>query len=133
MGVIINGGMNIGSGRILISSPYIIPFDYTGPICVSGASLVPQVNGTYTFNGYQTVNGYTRPNYIYYYTQFQPYLIENTWFSGRYQIREGFGDSNNLYEGNTFPPPLNPYLETSWSVAGFGPEPSDVVVTIGPC
>jgi hypothetical protein len=103
---------------------------YTGSICVSGAGVA---SGTYNFYGYQTFNGYNRPNYIYYYEGSLPFVIENTWFSGRYQIREAFGDNNNLYEGNTFPPPLNPYLETSWSVAGFGPAPSGVVVTRGPC
>jgi hypothetical protein len=97
---------------------------YTGSICVSGSSI-PGVNGTYTFVQYYTQNGFTRPNY----TKFPTvpvYNIDNLTDNGRYRIVEGFGDSNDVEYGNTFPPPLNPYLETSWT------DPS-IVITQGPC
>jgi hypothetical protein len=125
MGVIINGGTNIGSGGILITSPYIEP-PYTGSICVSGSSI-PGVNGTYTFFQYYTQNGFTRPEY--YFNQFSISVLYTA--EGRYGLLDGTGDDTLLYEGLTFPPPLNPYLETSWSSIGFGPE--SITVTIGPC
>jgi hypothetical protein len=130
MGVIINGGINVGSGGILISSPYIIPNDYIGPICVSGAEITA-VNGTYTFFQYYTQNGYTRPNYTINPAPFVFYNIDNLTANGAYRIVEGFGDSNELYTGLTFPPPANPYLETSWTQ--YGGYPTTLITTIGPC
>ena len=122
MGVNINGGMNIGSGGISISSPYIIPNDYIGPICISGAGST-QVNGTYTFIGYVTDGPTTRPSYQ------KGFLIIDL-VNQRYYIRESNGDGQ--YIGNTFPAPANPYLETSWSTTEGGVLPFPVI-TAGPC
>jgi hypothetical protein len=131
MGVIINGGTNIGSGGILISSPYIIPNDYIGPICVSGAGST-EVNGTYVFNGYTTDGGYTRPFYQYESAPFTFYAIDLNGGGSTYRIYAAFGDQNSYYKGNTFPPPANPYLETSWTLIESGTDPVPTV-TIGPC
>jgi hypothetical protein len=127
MGVNINGGLNIGSGGILISSPYIIPNDYIGPICVSGAGST-DVNGTYTFIGYVTEGIYTRPSYY----KAGPANFIITLVGGRYYIQVSGGDNNGQYYGNTFPAPSNPYLETSWTIVEDGVLPFPVI-TAGPC
>jgi len=127
MGVNINGGMNIGNGGILISAPYIIPNDYIGPICVSGAG---EANGTYTFGGYYTQNGFTRPYYNSPTSRFQISVAYTG--GGSYGLWDGSGNGNLLYETNNLPPASNPYLEPSWDFAGtFDPAP--ITVTIGPC
>jgi len=131
MGIIINGGTNIGSGGILISAPYIIPNNYIGPICVSGAGS-PEVNGTYTFSGYTADGGYTRPYYVYESAPFTFYAIDLLGGGSTYRIYAAFGDQNAYYKGNNFPPPANPYLETSWTSFDAGADPAPTV-TIGPC
>jgi hypothetical protein len=113
------------NGSININTDPTFGFLYTGPICVSGSSIA-QVNGTYTFYAYYTQNGYTRPNYTINPAPFVYYNIDNLTGNGAYRIVEGFGDSNDIAFGNTFPPPENPYLETSWT------DPN-IVITRGPC
>jgi hypothetical protein len=111
------------NGSININTDPTFGFLYTGPICVSGSS-VPGVNGTYTFVQYYTQNGFTRPEYYSSTFQFSISVLYTN--DGRYGLWDGSGDGTLLYEGLTFPPPLNPYLETSWT------DPN-IVITIGPC
>ena len=109
-----NNPSNIGAARFYNSAAY------TGSICVSGAG---GANGTYTFGGYYTQNGYTRPIYNSPTNQYQISILYTV--EGRYGLWDNSGDGTLLYEGNTFPPPSNPYLETSWN----GP----ITVTSGSC
>ena len=110
-----NGSMDINT------DPAFLEPLYTGSICVSGANI-PEVNGTYTFLQYFTQNGFTRPEY--YFNQFSISVLYTA--EGRYGLLDSTGDDILLYEGLTFPPPLNPYLETSWT------DPN-IVITQGPC
>jgi hypothetical protein len=96
---------------------------YTGNICISGAGTTI-VNGTYTFIGYVT-DVVTRPSY-------QKGNIVIGLISGRYYIVEAIGDQNGQYLGNTFPAPVNPYLETSWTPTENGVFPIPVI-TQGSC
>jgi len=152
MGVIINGGMNIGSGGISINLqpsdnnitintycrvnqngsinintdptfPQPLPPPDPNFACVSG---IGDGNGTYTFTGdYATEKGVTRPIYIGPNTYMIMILNNNptpTW---------GIWFDNNgeiglAYAGNTQPIPEYPWQETSWS--NVGP-----VITIGQC
>jgi hypothetical protein len=110
-----NGSMDINTDPAFFEPPY------TGPICVSGAGVS---SGTYTFLQYYTQNFFTRPEYISSTSQF---IISISYTGdGRYGLLDTSGDDTLLYEGLTFPPPLNPYLETSWT------DPS-IVITQGPC
>jgi hypothetical protein len=109
------------NGSININTDPTFPGPPPQFICVSGANI-PEVNGTYTFVQYFTQNGFTRPEY--YFNQFSISVLYT--IDGRYGLLDGSGDDTLLYEGLTFPPPLNPYLETSWT------DPN-IVITQGPC
>jgi hypothetical protein len=113
-----NGSININTDPTFPGPPYI------GPICASGGVA----DGTYTFTSYQTNGGYTRPVYLSF-----PYGISNSWTDGRYIITENVsGDTNEICVGNTFPPPANPYLETSWTFYG-SIDPAPITFTSGSC
>jgi hypothetical protein len=105
---------------------YTSALPYTGSICVSGAGST-QVNGTYTFIGYITDGNITRPRY-----REVDLETEINLANGRYYIVQASGDSLGLYIGNTFPPPANPYLETSWSAFDIGIAPVPTI-TSGSC
>lgn len=113
MAVIINGGLNIGNGRTLISIPTI--FIDTNFVCVSGAGT-PEVNGTYVFNGNITFNGYTRPQYV-----FGNYILDIQLGEGYWDLYSLIGERIDYYVDNTYlvgpsfsPPPAFPYQVTSW-------------------
>jgi hypothetical protein len=117
-----NGSININTDPIFFNIPQFI--------CVSGAEITA-VNGTYTFYAYYTQNGFTRPNYSFESAPFTFYNIDTLTANGEYRIVEGFGDSNELYTGLTFPPPANPSLENSWTQ--YGGFPTTLITTVGPC
>jgi hypothetical protein len=122
MGVIINGGMNIGSGGILISSPYIEPL-YTGPICVSGGG----VDGTYAFDRFYTNSGYTRPGYI----SVDGFISLTPFGSfGGYYFRNRTGDQEDIYFSTTSPTPEYPYLENPNSWVNYNGDPIGFPITI---
>ena len=103
MAVIINGGINIGSGRTLITSQPFIPIDINFA-CVSGAGT-PEVNGTYIrIND----NRYESSNY-----QINGIRLSND--LGPWAIRTGGGGDPVFYIGNTTPTPQYPWQETSWA------------------
>ena len=110
---------------------YTSALPYTGSICISGAGST-LVNGTYVFSGYTTDSGYTRPLYEYRFASFTTYSIDLLGGGSTYRIVASFGDNNAYYKGNTFPPPANPYLETSWTSFDAGADPVPTV-TQGPC
>jgi hypothetical protein len=126
MGVIINGGMNIGSSGILISLE-----PYNNNICVSGAGT-PEVNGTYTYNGDITYNGYTRPQYV-----FGNYILDIQLGNGYWDLYSEIGERIDYYVDNTYlvgpptTPPAFPYQVTLWgAIDGQLPVPN---VSYGPC